>query len=278
MFNMNISIQISLFILLALVVVKIIETIILGIIPNLIHGKTRLHEFHQIKSKQGIRFAIENYIGKRKNEMFLNRLIGHKLSYFSNFFYRWFILIPLSSFFLLFVQHTMVIRISVFIIIFSITVEILNEVIERLWNGIASNVHFYTYVNVAGVDYKQIDFNTSEIIKRISISLILRFSVVCIGFAAAYRSISTIDRLAFKDMNSILDSIYFSLVTITTIGYGDILPLSSTARLIVICQISLSWLLILVMVLHYGTTLTFDLTFSEPNQANSADAKSHAPD
>jgi len=86
------------------------------------------------------------------------------------------------------------------------------------------------------------------------------------------------DECGIKGMHSILDSIYFSVVTITTTGYGEMHPTGDLSKIIVICQISLTWLLILVMALHYGATLTDDFKSFKPNKANSADAKSRAAD
>lgn len=37
--------------------------------------------------------------------------------------------------------------------------------------------------------------------------------------------------------NSYLDSIYFSLVTSTTVGYGDIVPRTDLAKFVVMCQL-----------------------------------------
>ena len=41
------------------------------------------------------------------------------------------------------------------------------------------------------------------------------------------------------DMNSFLDLFYYSMVTQTTVGYGDIVPVSKLARVGAICQMLL---------------------------------------
>lgn len=271
---MHISIHIIFHLfLLTLISVKALETIVINIIPNIREGKKRLVEFRKNRINIDIYFAVKEYINQRKRIMYFNLLIGRKFPFVSNYFYRWFILTPLCSVSLFFINNNFIIYASTFIIILSIIVEIINEFVERLWNGILSNIHFNAHVDVANIDFKEMDLSISGIIKRISISLILRFAVICLGFAAVYCSISKVDNCGFENMEGILDSIYFSIVTITTTGYGEMHPVGPIPKIIVICQISLTWLLIFVMVLHYGTTLTSDFESSVPNQANSADAK-----
>ena len=69
------------------------------------------------------------------------------------------------------------------------------------------------------------------------------YSLIIIVFAAVYR---IIDRLsdgahftvagAVRDL-SFTDSLYFSIITLSTVGYGDMVPLSSLVRLIAAAQI-----------------------------------------
>jgi len=44
---------------------------------------------------------------------------------------------------------------------------------------------------------------------------------------------------------SLKDFIYFSLVTLTTLGYGDITPISNEARQLVVHEISSGFLLLI---------------------------------
>ena len=58
-----------------------------------------------------------------------------------------------------------------------------------------------------------------------------------LGFASLYMTFNTCEYLntTFK---SSLDAIYFSYVTITTLGYGDFTPASNTTKYIVLLQLS----------------------------------------
>jgi voltage-gated potassium channel len=58
------------------------------------------------------------------------------------------------------------------------------------------------------------------------------------GFAIAYTYLSHVDIKAFNiGKLSLFESIYFSVVTAATVGYGDIIPISTSARLLVVAEI-----------------------------------------
>jgi len=271
--KIDITIFITTFLML-LTFVKAIETVKYNIIHTLIHGRKRLRKFESDLKNNGANVAVKNYIENRPNAMFFNRRINPKWSFVSDYFYRWFIIVPLTSFSMLVTKNHFIVWVAIYIVLISIAIEILNEFVERLWNGVASNIHFNAQINVAIFNYDEMDLSVSEVIKRISISLILRFSVICLGFAGIYYKLHEMNKCAFKGIETYIDAVYFSIVTVTTTGFGEILPTLQLSKFFVICQIILSWLLLLVMVLHYGTTLTSKLELYKPNQANSADAKS----
>jgi voltage-gated potassium channel len=57
-------------------------------------------------------------------------------------------------------------------------------------------------------------------------------------FAVIFRTICNFDSNAFNPIiNSIWDAAYFSIVTLASVGYGDILPVSGLARLMVSVEI-----------------------------------------
>lgn len=63
------------------------------------------------------------------------------------------------------------------------------------------------------------------------------------GFAVAYSFAQTLDTDSFTQTGlTLLDFLYFSVVTAATVGYGDIAPKSAAAKIIVIAEIAFSYL------------------------------------
>jgi len=78
------------------------------------------------------------------------------------------------------------------------------------------------------------------------------------------RPVNTLIESSFENMNGVVDAFYFSLITFTTTGYGEILPTKDISKLLVITQLLLTWLLIVVMILHYGVSVSENLDGKEP--------------
>ena len=68
-------------------------------------------------------------------------------------------------------------------------------------------------------------------------------------FAAIYRYLSLWTDNAFNQpIASTLDAFYFSVVTMTTLGYGDIHPVSNLAKGLVIVEVLSGVMLLAIMV------------------------------
>lgn len=55
-------------------------------------------------------------------------------------------------------------------------------------------------------------------------------AILIIAFSLIYQGISIIDPRSFTKVLSLFDSLYFSLTTQSTVGYGDITPKTMFAR------------------------------------------------
>jgi hypothetical protein len=92
--------------------------------------------------------------------------------------------------------------------------------------------------------------------------LILMFSLsvlqIVMVFASWTRLISFTDISAFTRPLSGLDSIYFSAVTFLTIGYGDIAPLHTDAKLLILAEGVITYFVLVVVInglisTHFGS-------------------------
>ncbi|MGE5389467.1 MAG: ion channel [Deltaproteobacteria bacterium] len=73
---------------------------------------------------------------------------------------------------------------------------------------------------------------------------IISFSSITVGFSAIYMELVRLDPHSFVGMHDGVSSLYFSLVTFATVGYGDIYPLSMVAKLLVMTEVMASMILL----------------------------------
>ncbi len=87
-------------------------------------------------------------------------------------------------------------------------------------------------------------------------ALLRRFGVAC-GLLALVAMLTWIGRSGYRDIDgstvTLLDSLYYASVTITTTGYGDITPVSSTARAVTALVVTPARILFLIVLV--GTTI-----------------------
>ncbi|AFQ44370.1 Ion channel [Desulfosporosinus meridiei DSM 13257] len=75
--------------------------------------------------------------------------------------------------------------------------------------------------------------------------IILLSIILVLGYANFYYKLSRDLAHAFKDgmILSAIDSVYFSITTFTTTGYGDIYPITNTAKMFVASEMILGYIL-----------------------------------
>lgn len=81
--------------------------------------------------------------------------------------------------------------------------------------------------------------------------LSLLVSLVIVGFAGSYYSISIYSD-GFPAIHTRMDALYFTVVTLGTVGYGDIAPVSQNARALVTFQILVNLSLIATLIRLLG--------------------------
>lgn len=88
-----------------------------------------------------------------------------------------------------------------------------------------------------------------KIIKNRLTSVFITYIGVILFFSGLYRWVSdNIDKSFSTSIETTLDAIYFSVVTITTLGYGDITPKSSISKIFVMVESILGVLFLAIMI------------------------------
>lgn len=78
-------------------------------------------------------------------------------------------------------------------------------------------------------------------------ALVLLFTMLIFGFSALYLTINR-NGTQFFDMNTRVDATYFTVTTLSTVGYGDIHAVGQAGRLAVIAQILVDFTLLAISV------------------------------
>ena len=86
-------------------------------------------------------------------------------------------------------------------------------------------------------------------LNRTLVLLILNYFEIIIGFASVYLRTQSIGYAgSLKPIVSRIEALYFSTVTITTLGYGDLQPISSLGRILAMVETIMGILLLVLVV------------------------------
>lgn len=86
-------------------------------------------------------------------------------------------------------------------------------------------------------------------------ALVVSVLMVLVTFASLYLAMSGRDAGAFDEPLDHIAALYFTLTTLTTIGFGDIAPVSSSARVVVMVQMVVNVIVVGVFVKLVTTTV-----------------------
>ncbi|HJF12964.1 potassium channel family protein [Corynebacterium falsenii] len=103
----------------------------------------------------------------------------------------------------------------------------------------------HALLNVVQIPNTQVQSPWWLIIRRMFYSFILVFIVAILAY---------VDRDGYSNMDTLLDSIYYAAVSLSTTGYGDIAPITQHTRLINTVVVTPARILFLILLV--GTTLS----------------------
>lgn len=78
--------------------------------------------------------------------------------------------------------------------------------------------------------------------------LIINYFEMVIGFAALYLSTGSVVSISGQPLTGLLDALYFSLVTISTLGFGDFIPHLAIGKKLVIIETLLGFIFVVLVV------------------------------
>jgi len=93
---------------------------------------------------------------------------------------------------------------------------------------------------------------------------------VVFAFASIYYTLNSVDPGSFSRPLNILDSIYFSLITIATVGYGDISPVSAPAKILSMSQVLIGLLYVLFVIVIFLSVYIRNHEKSNSSENNTA--------
>ena len=113
------------------------------------------------------------------------------------------------------------------------------------------------FLGLLGWQIKAIAGATNPVLRAIEV-VAVALPLLTVVFAFTYLSISRADPAAFSEPLARIDSLYFTMATISTVGFGDISAETGAARLLVTIQMAFDIALIagvvrfLVLATHAG--------------------------
>lgn len=78
-------------------------------------------------------------------------------------------------------------------------------------------------------------------------SMLRRGVMIALSYGAIYYAMSSYNPHSFSTPLSIIDSIYFSVITAATVGFGDISPTTALAKVVFVSEICTSFVFVIIV-------------------------------
>jgi hypothetical protein len=148
---------------------------------------------------------------------------------------------------------------ALLVLIFKSTLFIRILFILRLWEILIINTWMFLFRQTAS---KVSNTESYENDIRLFILLVFQYITIILMYASFYFSVYTCDPSSFsvgsQTTGSVFTWLYFSIVTIATVGYGDITPVSVLAKLVTISEILFGMFFVLLFVTNILSKIKFN--------------------
>lgn len=138
-------------------------------------------------------------------------------------------------------------RICFFSILLSVISVLTPQSLSIAMLILAVYLYFSFFINVIKVIY-----NRKKIIEEskcpIFVLIISVYLTNIINLSLVVWIIQRLQNSCFKEMNSYFDALYYTIITFSTVGYGDIVPQTAYAKIVSIIIIASNFLLLLAFV------------------------------
>lgn len=127
------------------------------------------------------------------------------------------------------------------------------------------------FVAVVAIEVRAIVRARYPVLRAVETAVVSLFLFLVV-FAATYLTMSHVDEQAFSEPLDRTGALYFTIVTLGTVGYGDIAPHSQAARIVVSIQVILDLAFLAVLVRVVIAAARRGLTARGGDEPESGDA------
>lgn len=253
------------------IVIKTYDMIITCSLYNIKNGSNLSTRFHRIHAEKGIEKAnrflsLSHYNPLNLYKQLLSGFKNKFIKFFFTIYYKWPTLLFISSAWLFIVSkysmgylYELILIVSIILMIIS---EVIHEVSARLMLGSIDNMRHYIFIDIENSGNREkYTWNLTKLLRDFFLTLSIQLFSFCFAYAAMIYAVSKyeIGQISGKAL-SIMDSIYFSVTTLTTTGYGDLTPTGQLSKILIISEMMVIYMFVILIAAHFALSLTETLS------------------